>query len=49
MTTTQIALYVTAALVLLIGAVVDDPRFNVTRCIAVALALLILAQVVVLT
>lgn len=46
MSTTQIALYVAAALVLLIGAALDDPRFNVTRCIAVGLALLILAQIV---
>lgn len=45
MTTIQIVLYVAAALVLLIGAAVDDPRFSVTRCIAAALALLILAQV----
>lgn len=46
MTTVQIALYVVAALILLVGAAVDDPRFNVTRCIALALSLLVLAQIV---
>jgi len=42
----QLLLYVAAAIVLLLGAVIDDPRFNVTRCIALALALLVLAQVI---
>lgn len=46
MTTTQLALYVIAALVLLVGAAVDDARFSVTRCIALALSLLVLAQIV---
>lgn len=46
MTTAQTALYIAAAIVLLLGAVIDDPRFNVTRCIALALALVILAQVI---
>lgn len=44
MTTIQLALYVAAVIVLLIGAVIDDPRFSVTRCIALALALVIAAQ-----
>jgi drug/metabolite transporter (DMT)-like permease len=42
----QLLLYVAAAIVLLLGAVIDDPRFNVTRCIALAFALLVLAQVI---
>lgn len=46
MTTTQIILYATAAIVLLLGAVIDDPRFSVTRCIALGLALVVLAQVI---
>ena len=44
--TAQFILYLVAAIVLIIGAVVDEPRFNVTRCIALALALVILAQLV---
>lgn len=44
MTTAQTALYIAAAIVLLLGAVIDTPKFNVTRCIALAGALLILAQ-----
>lgn len=44
--TAQFILYLVAAIVLIIGAVVDDPRFSVTRCIALALALVILAQLV---
>lgn len=42
----QLALYIIAALVLIIGAVVDDARFNVTRCIALALGLVVVAQLV---
>lgn len=42
----QTVLYLAAAVVLILGAVIDDPRFNVTRCIAFALALLVLAQLV---
>lgn len=42
----QLILYVAAAVVLLLGAVVDDPRFNTIRCIALALALIVLAQIV---
>lgn len=40
----QIALYTAAIIVLLIGAIFDHSRFNVTRCIALALALILLAQ-----
>lgn len=46
MTTAQMALYIAAVVVLVIGAIVDDPRFNVTRCIALALGLVLLAQLV---
>ena len=42
----QVILYVTAAIVLLVGAIIDDSRFNVMRCIALALALIVLAQLV---
>lgn len=42
----QSALYLAAAIILLLGAVIDDPRFGVTRCIALALALIVLAQMV---
>lgn len=42
----QLILYVAAAIVLLLGAVLDDSRFNAIRCIALALALVILAQIV---
>lgn len=42
----QFALYLAAAIILLLGAVIDHPRFSVTRCIALGLALVILAQVV---
>ena len=43
----QFILYLAAAIVLIIGAVIKDhPRFNVTRCIALGLALVILAQIV---
>jgi hypothetical protein len=45
-TTTQLALYLAATIVLILGAVIDPPRFNVTRCIALALALIVLAQLV---
>lgn len=44
MSNPQVALYVAAMIVLLIGAIIDPPRFNVTRCIAAALALVIAAQ-----
>lgn len=46
MTTFQLALYIVAAIVLILGAILDDPRFNVTRCIALALGLVILAQII---
>lgn len=46
MTTAQFILYLAAAIVLLLGAVIDDTRFNVTRCIALAMALLVLAQLI---
>ena len=46
MTTIQITLYVVAALVLIVGAAIDDARFNVMRCIALALALIVLAQLI---
>lgn len=46
MITMQLVLYLAAAIVLLLGAVIDDPRFSVTRCIALAGALLILAQLI---
>lgn len=42
----QFILYLAAAIVLLLGAVIDDSRFNVTRCIALGLALIVLAQLV---
>lgn len=41
-----LALYLVAAAVMLIGGIVDHPRFSVTRCIAVGLGLMALAQVV---
>lgn len=44
----QLALYVAAVIVLLIGAIADPPQFGVMRCIALALALVIAAQLVVL-
>lgn len=44
MSNAQVALYVAAIIVLLLGAILDPPRFNVTRCIALALALVIAAQ-----
>lgn len=46
MLTAQFVLYLIAAIVLIVGAVVDDPRFGVTRCIALALGLIVLAQLV---
>lgn len=46
MTTAQTALYIAAALTLLLGAVIDDSRFSVTRCMALAGALLVLAQLI---
>lgn len=46
MTSAQLALYLAAAIVLLLGAVIDDTRFNVTRCIALAMALVVLAQLI---
>jgi hypothetical protein len=46
MTIAQIALYIAAAIILLLGSIIDDPRFSVTRCIALAGALLILAQLI---
>lgn len=46
MTTAQTALYIAAAIVLSLGAVIDDSRFSVTRCIALAMALIVLAQLV---
>lgn len=42
----QVILYLAAAIVLLVGAIIDDSRFNVMRCIALALALIVLAQLV---
>lgn len=42
----QFALYVAAAITLIFGAVLDHPRFNVTRCIALGLALIVIAQVI---
>lgn len=44
MGTTPFMLYVAAMIVLLLGAIIDPPKFNVTRCIAPALALIIAAQ-----
>lgn len=46
MTTFQLALYIVAAIVLILGAILDDPRFNVTRCIALALGLIVIAQII---
>lgn len=46
MTSAQIALYIAAAIVLLLGAVIDDTRFNVTRCIALVGALIVLAHLI---
>lgn len=46
MSSMQLALYIVAAIVLILGAILDDPRFNVTRCIALALGLVILAQII---
>lgn len=43
---TQLLLYFAAIVVLFIGAIADPPRFNVTRCIALAFALLVIAQIV---
>lgn len=40
------ALYVAAACVLVVGALLDPPKFSVIRCIALAMALVVLAQVV---
>lgn len=48
MSNPQVAIYIVAVCVLLLGAILDPPRFNVTRCIALALALLVLAQMPVL-
>lgn len=42
----RLILYVLAAVILIVGAVFDHPRFGVTRCIALALGLVVLAQVV---
>lgn len=42
----QLILYVAAAITLILGAILDHPRFNVTRCIALGLALIVLAQVI---
>lgn len=44
MSNAQVALYTAAVIVLLIGAIIDPPKFGVMRCIAVALALVIEAQ-----
>ena len=46
MTTAQTAFYIAAAIVLLLGAIIDDSRFSVTRCMALAGALIVLAQLV---
>lgn len=46
MSNAQVALYVAAVIVLLLGAIIDPPKFSVTRCIALALALVIAAQLV---
>lgn len=48
MSNPQVLLYVAAVIVLVIGAIIDSPRFNVLRCIALALALIVLAQMPVL-
>ena len=42
----QFTLYVAAVVILIFGAVTDYPRFNVTRCIALGLALVLLAQLI---
>lgn len=42
----QLILYVAAAIILFVGAIIDPPRFGVVRCIALALGLVVLAQVV---
>ena len=42
----QFILYLAAALILLLGAALDHPRYNVTRCIALGLALIVLAQLI---
>lgn len=46
MSNAQVALYIAAVIVLLLGAILDPPKFSVTRCIALALALVIAAQLV---
>lgn len=46
MISTQVVLYAAAMIVLIIGAFVDSPRFNVTRCIALGLGLIVAAQLV---
>lgn len=42
----RLLLYVLAAIILIVGAVFDHPRFGVIRCIALALGLVVLAQIV---
>lgn len=42
----QLILYIAAAITLIFGAVLDHPRFSVTRCVALALGLVLLAQVI---
>lgn len=42
----QLVLYIAAAVVLLLGAVLDHPRFNTIRCIALGMALIVLAQII---
>lgn len=44
MATIPFMLYVAAMIVLLLGAIIDPLKFNVTRCIALALALIAAAQ-----
>lgn len=44
----QIVFYIVAVCVLLVGAILDPRRFNVTRCITLALALVLLAQMPIL-
>jgi hypothetical protein len=42
----QFILYLAAALILFLGAILDHPRFGVMRCIALGLALVTLAQII---
>lgn len=44
MSNVQLIFYVAAVCVLLVGAIINPDKFNVTRCIALALALVLIAQ-----